>query len=300
MIWLGMALGLLAAVSNAGASVLQRVANRDEAADRRFSFRLVIDLIRKPVWLGGVACMTASFFLQSAGLGLASLAAVEPLLVLELPIALLAAGLWLGGPLGRQTMVGVVGMTAGTVALIALLHPTRGNTSVPLHDYLIGMAVTGAAVAACYAYGMVTHSDHRRAAVLGVGAGAAFGLTAALLKGMTEQYGSGGISGVFGSWQLYGAIAVGVLAVWMQQNAVGSARLVFAQPGITLSDPYVSIAWGAVIFHEQMRSGIWILPEACAGALMAASAIVLSRAHATTTDDEPEQSGSKALIPQDA
>jgi drug/metabolite transporter (DMT)-like permease len=295
MTWLGYAFGLLAAISNAGASILQREANEDESDDRRFSWGLVKDLFHKPRWFGGVGFMTASFFLQAAGLGIATLGAVEPLLVLELPITLIAARLWLDAPMDRRAYAGVFGMSAGTIALIAFLDPRHGTSSIPLHVYLVGIAITGAGIAACYAYGRATNDNRRRATVLGVGTGIAFGLTAAITKGMTEQFSNGGIVGVLTSWQLYGAILGGLLAVWMQQNAVGSQRLVFAQPGITLTDPYVSIVWGAVVFHETMRSGLWVLAAVLAAVAMALSAVVLSRAGAVHADAQSDSDDSSLV-----
>lgn len=281
MIWLGYGLGLLAAVSNAGASLLQRIANRDESADRRFSWGLVKDLFHKPVWFGGIGFMTLSFFLQAAGLGLATLAAVEPLLVLELPLTLLGARLWLNGPMDARARTGVLAMSCGTIALIAFLDPQQGDlTGISWQMWLIAVVLTVAAIGVCFGYGRVARRKTRQAAVLGVGTGIAFGLAAALMKGMTEQFSSGGVTGVLTAWQLYGAIAAGLLAVWLQQNAVGAERLLFAQPGITLSDPYTSIVWGAAVFHEQMRGGIWVLLAVLAAVTMSGGAVVLARSGA--------------------
>lgn len=74
---------LLAAASNALASVLQRRAAR--SAPEEFAFRpaLLWSLIRRPVWLGGIGALIAGFLLQASALANGGLALVQPLLVAE-------------------------------------------------------------------------------------------------------------------------------------------------------------------------------------------------------------------------
>lgn len=276
-------LGFLAATSNAGANVLQRVANRDEGTDREFSWQLVKDLLHKPVWYAGIGCITGSFVFQAAGLGFGTLAAVEPLLVLELPITLLMSRLWLGGRLDRGTWSSIIAMTLATMALIGFLGPSGGRTTgISWLTYVIAGGLTAAVIGVCYGLGVRWRQPGRRAAVLGIGTGTAYGLAAAFTKGMTGQFGSGGIVGILTAWQLYTAIVAGLFAVWMHQNAVSAGRLVVAQPGTTLADPYVSILWGAAVYSEAMRDGLWIVPAVLAGAVMTAAAITLSRSSQTS------------------
>lgn len=81
--------GCLAALANASTNVMQRAANREESERLQFSVQLFKNLARRPLWLASIATMLASFLLQAAGLGLGTLAAIEPLLVLELPLTLI-------------------------------------------------------------------------------------------------------------------------------------------------------------------------------------------------------------------
>jgi hypothetical protein len=96
------------------------------------------------------------------------------------------------------------------------------------------------------------------------------------VEGVTERF-SAGILGVLTSWQLYGAIAARIFAIWMHQNALGAGRLAVVQPGVTLTDPYLSIVWGAFVFGEAMRTGFWIVLAIAAAALMSGSVITLAR-----------------------
>lgn len=285
-------LGFLAAFSNAGANVLQRAANRDENQGESFSFQMVKNLLHSKLWLGGIGCMTASFFLQAAGLGFGTLSAVEPLLVLELPITMVISRFYLKSRLGRRSWASIVGMTVSTIGLIAFLGPGQGKQGgISWYVYAAAIAITATAVGTCYVLGVRWTDRAKRAAILGIGTGTAYGLAASLTKGMTEQFSSGGVAGIFTAWQLYAAIVAGAFAVWMHQNAVNSATLVVAQPGITLADPYVAIIWGAAVFAEPMRSGLWILGAVATGLGLTVSAVELSRSRATDQGTAEQERG---------
>jgi drug/metabolite transporter (DMT)-like permease len=294
--------GCLAAVANAATNVMQRSANRDVGDRLQFSFALVKSLLRRPLWLASIVTMLFSFVMQAAGLGLGTLAGIEPLLVLELPLTLIGARFFLGGRLGRREWSAMVVMTAGTSGLIGFLGPSGDQASgIGWLVWLVATAATAVPVGTAYWLGRRARSPGRRAGVLGVGAGISFGLAAALTKGMTQQYASGGLGGVLAAWQLYAAAAVGLLAFWMDQNAVNAGRLATAQPGITLGDPVVSIAWGVTVFQETTRGGGWLIAAVACGAAMSVAAIVLARSPATTgeaaREEAPgESSGSKGGV----
>jgi hypothetical protein len=116
----------------------------------------------------------------------------------------------------------------------------------------------------------------RQAAVLAVAAGATFGLTAALIKGMTETF-SKGLTVLLTSWELYGMIAAGALGMFLVQSAMNAGRLIAAQPGLTLSDPIVSILWGVLVFGERVRGGWYIALAVVSGLVMAAAVVTLAR-----------------------
>ena len=287
-------------MANAATNVMQRSANRKISRRLEFSLQLITGLLRKPLWLASIGTMLASFLFQAAGLGLGTLAAVEPLLVLDLPLTMIGARFFLGSRLGRREWVAIVAMTAGTVGLIAFLDPQGGReTGIGWPVWLAAVAATGALVGMMFWLGSRARSAGRRAGLLGIGAGTAFGLAAALIKGMTAEFSSGGITGALTAWQLYAAGAAGLLAFWMDQNAINAGRPAAAQPGVTLADPYVSIAWGVVVFQETTRTGPWLAAVAICGAAMSAAAVILARSPATSgaraarEDGQPER-GSQA------
>lgn len=279
-------LALLAACANATSSVLQRKANRRVSRKENLSLRLIWSLLHQPVWFGGVLAVTAGFLLQAAALGTGELAVVEPMLVLELPVTLMLASRMFGTRLHRREWGATAAMTAALAGLLYCLAPSSGHAQgVPWYAWVTGIGLNLAVIAALTAWGRAGpagkgggdgRSSAHQAAVLGVAAGSGFGLTAALMKGMTRVY-ARGFGALFTSWELYAMIAAGVLSMFLLQSAVNAGRLIAAQPGLTMSDPIVSILWGALIFGERLRGGWLILPEAACALGVAAAVIVLAR-----------------------
>jgi drug/metabolite transporter (DMT)-like permease len=127
--------------------------------------------------------------------------------------------------------------------------------------------------------------------VLAVAAGSTFGLTAALMKAMTRTFAEG-LGALFTAWPVYAMVAAGVLGMFLAQSALNAGQLIAAQPGLTLSDPLISVLWGVLAFHEQVRQGWYIFGEvACAGAIVA-GVVMLARSPLLAHDDsEEEESG---------
>jgi drug/metabolite transporter (DMT)-like permease len=72
-------------------------------------------------------------------------------------------------------------------------------------------------------------------------------------------------------------VAAGCLGFFLTQSALNAGRLVAAQPGISLMDPIISVLWGVLVFGEQVRSGIFILPELLCAALIVVASVALAR-----------------------
>jgi drug/metabolite transporter (DMT)-like permease len=276
-------LAVLAACANATSSVMQRKANREVPRKQNLSPRLIWSLAHQPTWFGGVLAITAGFLLQAAALGNGQLSVVEPILVLELPATLILASWVFRARLGWREWASIALMAAGLAGVLFALSPSGGQTAnVRWYAWLTAIGINLAVAGALVAYGRRGpagrgRSDKagsaRQAAVLGVAAGSAFGLTAALMKGMTGTF-AAGIGGVVTHWELYGMIATGVLGMFLLQSALNAGQLIAAQPGLTLTDPIVSILWGVLVFGERVRTGWFVIP-AVAGALMLAAAVLV-------------------------
>ncbi len=286
MTYLSFVLAVLAAVTNAISNVLQRRTDRDEPDDRAMRPQLVLHLVRQPLWLAGLGAVIASFLLLAAALDFGRLAAVDPIIVLELPLTLVLATRVLGGRLTGREWWAIVALTVGLAGLIGLLAPEAGNggrASPAAWIVASGVTVGVLAVAVAAAVG---RAGPWRAVLLGAATGVAFGLTAAFMKGMTSYFRQGPI-GVLTAWQTYAMVASGIGGLFLAQNALQAGRLLFAQPGMTLLDPLVSILWGVVVFHESVSGGVMLAFASVSGVVMAAGAVVLARS--PLLRDDPDE-----------
>ena len=293
-------LAVLAACANATSSVLQRKANREVPRQENLSWKLVWSLLHQPVWFGGILAIIAGFLLQATALGDGQLATVEPILVLELPATLILASRVFGSRLHGREWASIAAMTAGLAGLLYSLSPSAGRSAgEPWYVWAIGIAVNLALAGVLVMLarrgpagerGGTEGSSARQAALLGVAGGSVFGLTAALMKGMTITF-SQGLATLFTSWQLYAMIAAGILGMFLVQSALNAGRLLAAQPGLTLSDPVVSILWGVMAFREQLRGGPFIVLAVFSGLILAAAVVVLARS--PLLSDESGQSGAQ-------
>jgi drug/metabolite transporter (DMT)-like permease len=274
-------LAVLAAFGNATSSVLQRKANRDVPRNQNLSWRLIWSLLHQPVWFGGILAICVGFLLQATALGSGDLATVEPILVLELPLTLILAARIFGQSMHGREWGSVAVMAISLGALLVLLSPSAGrNGHVPWYGWAFGISVNLALVGILVAFGrresVRGSGGTSRAALLGIAAGSTFGLTAALMKGMTRTL-SGGIVTLLTSWEIYGMIAAGLLGMFLVQSALNAGGLIAAQPGLTLADPVISVLWGVFAFHENVRGGWYILPEVGCAALLGAAVLALAR-----------------------
>jgi drug/metabolite transporter (DMT)-like permease len=311
---LSYALAVLAACANAASSVLQRKANKRVPQRENMRLAQIRDLLRQPVWFGGIAAITAGFLLQATALGHGELSVVEPVLVLELPFTLIIAARVFRQHLGLREWLSTAAMTAGLAGLLLLLAPTAGAPP-QLHWYgwlagvggnllLVGILVAVARRMAPMGDEGAGHdraSDDRarddrpggpdqrrnslRAALLAVAAGSTFGLTAALIKAMTQTL-SMGLGALFTHWPVYAMVAAGALGMFLTQSALNAGQLIAAQPGLTLSDPLISVLWGVMAFHETVRQGWFIPGEVACAAVIVGGVVVLARSPVLSAGDE--------------
>jgi hypothetical protein len=189
-------------------------------------------------------------------------------------------------------------MAAGLAGLLYCLSPQAGGTSqVEWYVWLVGAGINLTVVGAAVQWGRRQppsrpgrHGSDRRAAAYGVAAGSQFGFTAALIKSMTGRY-SQGFTALFTGWQLYAVMVAGLAGLLLLQAAMNAGRLVAAQPGLTLSDPLVSVLWGVLAFGEAVRGGVYLVLGLVCAAVTAGSVLVLVQAPALSGGESDTPSG---------
>ncbi len=283
----------LSAMGVALANVMQRKAGLAEGEEKPFGLRFLLDLVRSPTWLLGFTGLVSSFLLQAVALGLGSLAAVETIITLEVPLTLLVASRVFGNRLGRTEWTGILVMTAGMALLVASLAPRPGDETHVSHFVY---AAAGGGTVATIAVLLVAGQRGRilwRTACLGAAAGTSFGLTATMIKETIAQGEERGLTGVLTTWQTYTAVGFGIFGLVLVQWALHIGPLLAAQPGFTLMDPLVSILWGVLVFNEIVRTGAWLVPATFGGIAIGIGVTILSHSPLLAALDD---SGDQAVL----
>lgn len=276
---------LFAAFSNALATVLQRRAALTVPQSDGFRFGLVLDLLRRPVWLAGILAVIAAGVGQALALATGALALVQPLFVLELPLALLIASLVTRTRLPGALWLAVAGVVAGLGIVLVAASPAGNRTDVPLDRWVPAMAACAAVVALLAVAGLRRPPGRMRAGCLGAATAVCYALTAALMKSAVHVLDEGGIAAFLTTWETYAFAASGVCALLLLEHAMQGGPLVASQPALTLGDASVSVALGVLLYEEHLRTHWWLLPQLLGLALICAGVLALARA------DVPDAAG---------
>jgi drug/metabolite transporter (DMT)-like permease len=272
---MGVLFALLAAACNAVANVLQRRAAALIPDEEELRLGLIRCLLRRPVWYAGMVALLGGFAFQATALNHDSLAVVQPLLIVELPVTLLIASAVFHRPLDRPDWLAVAAISIGLALALFAADPSEGTDNAALPVWLLAtFAIVGLMAVAVLVSLRV--SGGIRAGLFGVASGAGFGLTAAFMKsaiGLLDQ----GAHALATSPQVYAMVATGAVSLFLAENAFQAGPLAASQPAITISDPLSSIGLGIALFGEELRTGLALLPEAIGGVLVAGGVIMLAR-----------------------
>jgi drug/metabolite transporter (DMT)-like permease len=279
----GLALGLVASLFTASASVAQRFAAAPAPGELSFSWRLIAFLVHRPVWFLGILCMIGGFAFQVAALREASLSLVQPVIATELLFVFAFLALRSRSRVRRRDWLAAAGMALGLGCFLALADPSGGSDYASHESWVLaGLATFAAAAVFCgLAYlprrGGLPPSPSRQAALLAVAAGITWGFVAAVVKELSGHL-SGGLYGVFTNWSPYVLVATGAVALFLVSNAFQAGSLAASQPGLTIMDPLVASVLGVVLFHEHIRHDpAQLLGEGLALVVLVAGVVLLSR-----------------------
>jgi hypothetical protein len=267
--------------------VLQQYSAGQEPESRFLSLRILADLLRKPRWLLGIACMVGGYLLAAWSIGHLELTLVEPLLTTYLIWALVLAV-----PMSHQVVS--LSEVSGALILIGgvtLLSVTRSTKPVGLsfgsfsHWYAAAI-IAGVAFVAVQAGHR--RSGHVRATLTGVAAGLVFGIQDALTRQTLEilQGNSYSPAQLFTNWPPYALAGAGIVGIWLMQNAFSAAPLRASLPAIAACEPVAGIALGIVVFGDRVQVSAGLLALEAGGiAALIVGVIVVARSPAFSASD---------------
>jgi drug/metabolite transporter (DMT)-like permease len=268
-------LAVLTAACNALSSVLQKWATRTVPESDAFRLMLIWDLIRRPLWLGGIAALIGGFVFQAAALSFGGLSLVQPILVVELPFTMILLSYLSHTRLARETWLAIGILTAGLTILLASANPTVEQRIPRPADWVIATIVTVGIAGCLVAMARLRHGESR-AVLLGTASGLGFAFTAALITENTRVFAENPLS-LLTTWPLYSMVVAGLISLFLLQNALQSGSLVTVQPALNVTDPVASIGYGVALFDEDIRLGPWITLELLGLGLILYGSVQLAR-----------------------
>ena len=179
---IAVSLGLMAAAAFGAASVLEERSTKQVPERAALSPRLLVDLVRRPLFVASIAVNIAGAGMQVLALHFGSLTLVQPLLVLSLLFAVVIAAMVIRRR--RPDMVllaGVACCAVGVAGFLAVARPHGGADTAAPTAALPLAAGLAAVLAGCLA---AARWGPRavRPLWLALGCGSAFGVNALLLK----------------------------------------------------------------------------------------------------------------------
>ncbi|MFE7957252.1 DMT family transporter [Streptomyces sp. NPDC057413] len=258
--------------------VLQQSAAQRAPLGDFLSPRLLLDLIRVPSWLGGLALMVAGMVLGAIALGRGEVSLVEPLLATNLLFALALSRHRTRQPLGRQGWAGLA-LLAGGVSAFILAGEPRGGSAVtdPVRHWVIIGAMSGTALALAAFAGRSRLS--RGPMLLALAAGLLYGVQDALTRVCGQRFADGGLTEVLSGWQPYGVLLLGVTGLVLVQSAFETAPLRMSLPALTAAQPLAGIACGVGFLGDRLHTGTGALAWEAAGLAAIVAGIVLLGLH---------------------
>lgn len=266
---------LLSACGYAVASVLQQRAATEVPAEYSMRIGLITRLLRRPIWLAGIAADLAAFGLEAVALGLGSLAVVQPILVLGLPLALGLAAVTSHQRLGRREWTGTAAVCAALVLFFIANRPAAGTDFASGGRWLVVVGVTALVAIACLSAARAWPAS--KASLLAAATGTIYCLSAALTKSVATLVGDEFL-GTFRHWELYAMVGVGLLSLLMAQSAFQAGPLRTSLPLLTLVPPIGGVLAGAYLFSEDLHmTAVIAVVDVVALALAAWGVFTLAR-----------------------
>lgn len=276
-----MAMALMLSLAAAAVFAIGYVLQYHEAhaaPDKLFlSPRLITDLLRHPLWVGGLLAMFAGEALQGFALDSGSLAVVEPVLTLSLLFALPLSAAWRRERLKPQEWGAAILVSAGLGVMLGVGSPSAGRSDMSgMHWLIVTLAGWGAALA-LVAGARRSRWPAPRAALIGLASGVLFGLQDAMTPYCLHLISHHPL-GLVTTWQPYMFLVLGFYGMVLMQSAFKAGPLTAALPLATIGEPVAGMLIGMVALGEHMSTTTTGLAlESAAAVTMIAGTWLLGR-----------------------
>lgn len=284
---------VLAAVLFAFAAVMQQESTLTVAVEKSLHPGILIELLRRPKWVLGGLSMLGGFGLQAVALAFGPVALVQPIVVLELAFAIPFGILRRHRHAGPREWGGILAVMTGIAIFELAADPANGVQNPNGTLWAQSLVPVAAVAAACVAVG-ATRNGPTRAMLLGSAAGLAFGVLSVLTKAVTHLL-STNVSSAFTTWQIYVAVAVGIVALTVSQSAYQAGPLAYSMPFVGVLEPFIAVVIGDEVLGEAVHpSGSTLALEAAAATVAIAGILLLTTSQTVLSIYEERRSEPEA------
>ena len=282
---LAVGLALLSSFLFALAAALQQREAATLRDDQAGSIRMLLLLVRRPLWLGGVAADAGGFLTVAAALAVGRLVVVQPLIVTVLLFALPLSSRLTGRRVHRSDWGWAVVLTVALAVIVVIGDASDGKDTAATVGVARRRRHPRGAVRprACWSPGR--RKGATRALMLGIAAGTLFGFNDALITTVTKTLDDGVVE-VLKGWPVYALVVVLTVGTYLQQASYQAGALQASLPAITGLEPVVGMILGVTLFDERFRAHGPLAVSALFSALVVAgvSVVVLARAQGRAED----------------
>jgi drug/metabolite transporter (DMT)-like permease len=273
---IAVAFAALAALTNALASVLERIGIESAPESAALKASLIGHAVKQKIWLIGFGLSVVQFGFVATALKHGELSTVQPVLTTELLFLLLILGVWFRYHLGAREWLGALTIVVGLGGFFLAARPHGGQQLPSTTEWIVASAAVAGAIA-LGVLGGLWGPRWWRAASLGAAAAVAAAYTSALTKAITS-YLDHGWSAVFTHFEPYMLTVAGFGAIFLLQSALHAGPITASRTTLVTTNPLVSIVLGITLFGDILRGGaLWISLEVLALAVLVAGVVILTR-----------------------
>lgn len=245
-------LALLAAITAAFAAVFQSRGARSITPAPPNVIRLLLRLLRTPVWLLGAAFAGLSGLFHAIALSRGSLIEVESIMVTSLLFALGLGIIVSNARVAVRDWLGAVATIVGLVTFLVFADPQDGDYSIPVQTAIIGIAVFVGVLAVLITLARRSDQLNVRAALFGTAAAVSLGTAAVMLKVIDSNLAEHDPIATFLPALAFLGLCE-LAALLLQQVAFRQGSLAAALAPFVGGNPLVAGAVGIVVFGERFH-----------------------------------------------
>ncbi len=266
---------IAAALMFSFAAIMQHREARLAPQSTSLKLALILKLLKRPIWITGMAFDAIAFLAQFLALKFGSILLVQPILAFGLTFTILFEMFVSNRRFALRTfLMAIVSVLLVVLFLSTTVIPPGGSRVTPKDGVIVTALDLISFVVIRLIFAKLPPAV--RGVSIGTIIGVLHGSAVFVTKAATIVLLRHGFLGLLVSWPIYSLALIAVLDIVVTQSAFQVTRLTETLPIINVAEPTVAMVLGAVMLHESLRSVFGNVFLASLFLAMAVSAILVS------------------------